>query len=216
MVKESTLQCVDYLIERYPDLKPCREDMKNAVIALCEMYRKGGKLLVCGNGGSASDSEHIVGELMKGFVKKRPIDDNMYAKMKELCPDEADYLKNNLQGALPAVSLMNAVALNSAFANDQAPDLAMAQQVLGLGNPEDILIGISTSGNSANVVYAVQMAKVKGMKTIGLLGGKECKLKPLVDIAISAPSPVTYKIQEYHLPIYHMLCIAVENEFFDI
>ena len=130
--------------------------------------------------------------------------------------DEADYLKNNLQGALPAVSLMNAVALNSAFANDQAPDLAMAQQVLGLGNPEDILIGISTSGNSANVVYAVQMAKVKGMKTIGLLGGKECKLKPLVDIAISAPSPVTYKIQEYHLPIYHMLCIAVENEFFDI
>ena len=129
---------------------------------------------------------------------------------------DPDYLKNNLQGALPAVSLMNAVALNSAFANDQAPDLAMAQQVLGLGNPEDILIGISTSGNSANVVYAVQMAKVKGMKTIGLLGGKECKLKPLVDIAISAPSPVTYKIQEYHLPIYHMLCIAVENEFFDI
>lgn len=216
MVKESTLQAVDYLIERYPALEVCREDMKNAVIMLCEMYRKGGKLLVCGNGGSASDSEHIVGELMKGFVKKRPIDDEMYNKMKAVCPDEADYLKNNLQGALPAVSLMNAVALNSAFANDQAPDLAMAQQVLGLGNPEDVLIGISTSGNSANVIYAVQMAKVKGMKTIGLLGGKECKLKPLVDVAISAPSPTTYKIQEYHLPIYHMLCIAVENEFFDV
>lgn len=215
MVKESTMNAVSDLIERYPALEVCRQSLEEAVIMLCDMYRKGGKLLVCGNGGSASDSEHIVGELMKGFVKKRPIDDEMYAKMKEICPDEADYLRDNLQGALPAVSLMNAVALNSAFANDQAPDLAMAQQVLGLGNEGDVLLGISTSGNSANVVYAVQMAKVKGVKTIGLLGGKECKLRPLVDVAICAPSPTTFKIQEYHLPIYHMLCIAVENEFFD-
>jgi D-sedoheptulose 7-phosphate isomerase len=110
---------------------------------------------------------------------------------------------------------MNAVALNSAFANDQAPDLAMAQQVLGLGKAEDILIGISTSGNSANVIYAVQMARVKGIKTIGLIGNRECRLKDLCDIAICVPETETYKIQELHLPVYHMLCMAVENEFFD-
>lgn len=215
MVKESTMNAVNDLIQRYPALEVCRQSLEAAVVMLCEMYRSGGKLLVCGNGGSAADSEHIVGELMKGFVKKRPISDELYTKMQEICPDEADYFKKNLQGALPAVSLMSPLAINTAFSNDQAPDLAMAQQVLGLGNVGDVLLGISTSGNSANVVYAVQMAKVKGMKTIGLIGGKDCKMKSLVDVAICAPSPVTFKIQEYHLPIYHMLCIAVENEFFD-
>ena len=216
MIKESTKQAVYELIRRYPALSVCESDLLAAVEVICDSYRAGNKLIACGNGGSASDAEHIVGELMKGFLLPRKLGKDMEAKMREVCPEEADYFMENLQGALPAMSMVNQVALNTAFANDQAPDLAMAQQVLGLGNPEDILIGISTSGNSANVVYAVQMAKVKGMKTIGLLGGKECKLKPLVDIAISAPSPVTYKIQEYHLPIYHMLCIAVENEFFDI
>jgi len=213
-MKETTLSKVDALIDRYPMLDACRTALAEAVKAICESYKQGGKLLVCGNGGSASDAEHIVGELMKGFILKRPIENELYEKMKQVCPNEAAYLRDNLQGALPAISLMNAVALNSAFANDQAPDLAMAQQVLGLGNPEDVLIGISTSGNSANVIYAVQMAKVKGMKTIGLLGGRECKLKDLCDIAICVPEKETYKIQELHLPVYHMLCMAVENEFF--
>ena len=149
-MKDTTLAKIDNLIERYPALSVCRQSITEAVEALCTTYKNGGKVIVCGNGGSASDSEHIVGELMKGFVKKRPITDELYEKMKAVCPNEADYLRDNLQEALPAISLMNAVALNSAFANDQAPDLAMAQQVLGLGRPEDILIGISTSGNSAN------------------------------------------------------------------
>ena len=215
MIKKNTEDIINELIERYPSLEVCRQSLNDAIVMISNMYSNGGKLLICGNGGSAADSEHIVGELMKGFVKKRPIDHNMCVKMKDICPNEAEYLSKNLQGALPAISLMNAVALNSAFANDQAPDLSMAQQVLGLGNEGDILIGISTSGNSSNVIYAVQMAKVKGMKTIGLLGGKECKLKSLVDVAICTPSDVTYKIQEYHLPIYHMICIAIENEFFN-
>ena len=214
-MKETTLAKVEDLIARYPILKVCRDSLSEAVNAICDTYSNGGKLLVCGNGGSASDAEHIVGELMKGFVLKRPIGDDLYVKMKAVCPDEAEYLRDNLQGALPAVSLMNAVALNSAFANDQAPDLAMAQQVLGLGQSADILVGISTSGNSANVIYAVQMARVKGIKTIGLLGGRECRLKSLCDISICVPEMETYKIQELHLPVYHMLCMAVENEFFD-
>ncbi len=214
-MKETTLKMIDDLMKRYPALDVCRESIKQAVDTICESYRNDGKLLACGNGGSASDAEHIVGELMKGFILKRPIDDALYERMKAICPNEADYLHDNLQGALPTVSLMNAVALNSAFANDQAPDLAMAQQVLGLGNPQDVLVGISTSGNSANVIYAVQMAKVKGIKTIGLLGGRECKLKSLCDIAICVPEQETYKIQELHLPVYHLLCMAVENEFYD-
>ncbi len=214
-MKETTFSKVDDLIARYPALAVCEDSLRDAVKALCDSYHQGGKLLVCGNGGSASDAEHIVGELMKGFILKRPIDDSLYEKMKKICPTEADYLRDNLQGALPAVSLMNAVALNSAFANDQAPDLAMAQQVLGLGKAEDVLIGISTSGNSANVIYAVQMARVKGIKTIGLIGNRECRLKDLCDIAICVPETETYKIQELHLPVYHMLCMAVENEFFD-
>lgn len=214
-MKDTTMEKIDYLIQRYPQLSGCRESFVAAVEAICETYRNGGKLIICGNGGSASDSEHIVGELMKGFVKKRPISDSLYQKLLQVCPREADYLKENLQGALPAISLMNAVALNSAFANDQAPDLAMAQQVLGLGKPEDLLIGISTSGNSANVIYAIQLAKTLGIKTVGLIGNRQCRMQKLCDIVIAAPEMETYKIQELHLPIYHMLCIAVENEFFD-
>ena len=214
-MKDTTLAKIDNLIERYPALSVCRQSITEAVEALCTTYKNGGKVIVCGNGGSASDSEHIVGELMKGFVKKRPIRDEFYEKLKAVCPNEADYLRDNLQEALPAISLMNAVALNSAFANDQAPDLAMAQQVLGLGRPEDILIGISTSGNSATVIYAVQLAKTLGIKPIGLIGNRQCRMQNLCDIVIAAPELETYKIQEYHLPIYHLLCIAVENEFFE-
>ena len=208
-MKDTTKAKIDYLIERYPALSICRQSLTQAVEAIIESYHQGGKLIVCGNGGSASDSEHIVGELMKGFVKKRPVTDELYAKMQAICPNEADYLRDNLQMPLPAISLM------SAFANDQAPDLAMAQQVLGLARPEDIFIGISTSGNSANVIYAIQMAKTLGTKTIGLIGNRHCRMQNLCDIVIAAPEMETYKIQELHLPIYHMLCIAVENEFFD-
>ncbi len=214
MVKKSTLAAVDTLIVRYPALAVCKAAMTEAVEAICESYRARHKLLVCGNGGSAADAEHIVGELMKGFLLPRKLDEAMYNRMKKICPDEAAYFQENLQGTLPALSLVNQVALNTAFANDQAPDLSFAQQVLGMGDEGDVLLGISTSGNSANVIYAVQMAKVKGVKTIVLTGETGGKLKPLADICICVPDRETFRIQEYHLPIYHMLCIAAENEFF--
>ena len=216
MVKESTRQKVAELIARYPALEVCQKDLEAAVLAICESYRSGHKLIVCGNGGSASDSEHIVGELMKGFLLPRRLDKAMEAKMREICPDEADYFMENLQGALPALSLVNQVSLNSAFANDQAPDLSFAQQLLGMGDEGDVLLAISTSGSSANVIYALQMAKVKGMRTIALTGrsGGKIKSRNLAEVCICVPDDETFRIQELHLPVYHMLCLAAENEFF--
>ncbi|ERL25390.1 hypothetical protein HMPREF1985_00116 [Mitsuokella sp. oral taxon 131 str. W9106] len=216
MVKESTLAAVPALIAHYAPLAACEKDLREAVIALCESYRAGHKLIVCGNGGSASDSEHIVGELMKGFLLPRRLDGRIAEKIRAVCPEEADYFLENLQGTLPALSLVNQVALNTAFANDQAPDLSFAQQILGMGEPGDVLLAISTSGNSKNVLYAIQMAHVRSMKVIALTGrtGGRIAERNLADIAIRVPSDETYRIQEYHLPVYHMLCIAAENEFF--
>lgn len=214
MAKNSTLEKVSDLIERYPALEVCREDLVAAVEAMCECYTAGHKLVVCGNGGSAADAEHIVGELMKGFLLPRRLPQAMYERMQKICPQEADYFQENLQGTLPALSLVDEIGLNTAFANDQAPDLSFAQQLLGMGDEGDVLLAISTSGNSTNVLYAVQMGKVKKMKSIALAGESGGKLHGMADICIRVPSHETYKIQEYHLPIYHMLCIAVENEFF--
>ncbi len=214
IIKEKTISSVDELIARYPALTVCRQDLCAAVELLCECYHAGHKLITCGNGGSASDAEHIVGELMKGFLLPRKLDAGMQKKLEEICPDEAAYFMENLQDALPAISLVNETALNTAFANDQAPDLSFAQQVLGLGNAGDVLLGITTSGNSTNVLYAVQMAKAKGMKTISLTGKQGGKIKGMTDVSICVPEDETYRIQEYHLPVYHMLCIAVEQEFF--
>lgn len=216
MVKASVSQKVDELTERYPALAVCGKELHEAVEMICESYRGGHKLIACGNGGSASDAEHIVGELMKGFLLPRRLDAAMAQKMREVCPEEADYFLENLQGALPALSLVNQVALNTAFANDQAPDLSFAQQILGMGNPGDVLLAISTSGNSKNVLYALQMAKVKGVKTIALTGRSGGKIysRRLADVTIRVPDEETYRIQELHLPVYHMLCIAAEEEFF--
>ncbi|WP_033171121.1 SIS domain-containing protein [Selenomonas sp. ND2010] len=216
MIKESTKQAVYELIRRYPALSVCEADLLAAVEVICDSYRAGHKLIVCGNGGSASDAEHIVGELMKGFLLPRKLGKDMEAKMREVCPDEADYFMENLQGALPAMSMVNQVALNTAFANDQAPDLSFAQQLLGMGDAGDVLVAISTSGNSTNVIYALQMAKVKGVKTVALTGksGGKIKSRSLADVCICVPDDETFRIQELHLPVYHMLCIAAENEFF--
>lgn len=213
-MKQTTWKKIDDLLDRYPVLSACKDDLRAAVEAICESYRSGHKIIACGNGGSASDAEHIVGELMKGFLLPRKLDAAIEAKMRQVCPDEADYFMENLQGTLPAISMVNQVALNTAFANDQAPDLSFAQQLLGMGDEGDVLLGISTSGNSTNVIYAVQMAKVKGVKSIVLTGKKGGKLKPLADICICVPDDETFRIQELHLPVYHMLCIAAENEFF--
>ena len=214
MAKASTLQKVDDLVSRFPALLSCKDSLVSAVETICGSYAGGHKLLACGNGGSAADAEHIVGELMKGFLLPRRLDGRMEACLEEACPEVANYFMENLQGALPAISLVNQVALNTAFANDQAPDLSFAQQVLGMGEAGDVLLAISTSGNSANVVYAVHMARAKGVKSIALTGESGGKLKGLADISICVPERETYRIQEYHLPVYHMLCIAAENEFF--
>lgn len=219
-MKESAYAAVDTLIARYPALEPCGSDIRAAIEALAGSYRAGGKLIVCGNGGSASDAEHIVGELMKGFLLPRHLDEHILAKLHEACdatdPKTVDYFMQNLQGALPAISLPSQLAISTAFSNDQAPDLTFAQQVLGLGRPEDVLLGITTSGNSKNVLYAFRMAKALGLTTIALTGasGGACASGGYADITIKAPEEETYKIQEYHLPIYHTLCIAVEEEFF--
>ena len=219
-MKESTYAAVDTLIARYPALAVCAADVRAAVEALVDSWRAGGKLIVCGNGGSASDAEHIVGELMKGFLLPRHLDEHILTKLHEACdatdPRTVDYFMQNLQGALPAIALPSQLAISTAFSNDQAPDLTFAQQVLGLGKPEDVLLGITTSGNSKNVLYAFRMAKALGLKTIALTGasGGKCVTGGYADITIKAPEEETYKIQEYHLPIYHTLCIAVEEEFF--
>lgn len=214
MLKAETIARVDELISRYPALSRCKDSLDAALNMLCESFRNGHKLLTCGNGGSAADAEHMVGELMKGFLLPRTLGDDLYARMQEICPNEANYFRDNLQGALPAIALVDQIALNTAFANDQAADLSFAQQVLGLGKEGDVLIAITTSGNSANVLYAVQMARVMGVGTIALTGSTGGKVKSLADISICVPENETYRIQEYHLPIYHMLCLALEQEFF--
>lgn len=213
-MRDRTRQKIAELIERYPVLAVCRADIEAAAAALCRTFAAGNKLLVCGNGGSAADAEHIVGELMKGFLKPRRLSSAMGEKLRAAFPETGAYLYENLQGALPSISLVNAVALNTAFANDQAPDLTMAQQVLGLGQAGDALLGISTSGNSVNVLYATQVARVQGLTAIALTGESGGKLKDIADITIRVPARETFKIQEYHLPVYHALCIAAEEEFF--
>lgn len=215
MGNEQHKPAVDVLIERYPALASVRSSVADAARTIVDCYRAGGKILTCGNGGSAADAEHIVGELMKGFLKKRPIEGELAARIRRAAPQHADYLVANLQVPLRAISLVNSVSLGTAFANDQAPDLVFAQQVLGLADAGDVLIAISTSGNSANVVYAVETAKAQGCKTIALTGVGGGKLKALADITIEAPDTETYRIQEYHLPIYHALCIAAEEVFFE-
>ena len=192
------------LIERYPQLNNCAKDIENALFLMIDTYKNGGKILVCGNGGSSADADHIVGELMKGFLKTRKVTD---ARI----PQE---LREKLQGALPAISLSAHTSLMTATINDNDADMVFAQQVYGYAKDNDLLIAISTSGNSKNVLNAVKVAKSLGVKTIALTGETGGELKQLADVTICAPSTETYKIQEYHLPIYHYLCAKVEEEIF--
>ena len=202
------------LIERYPTLASCREDIEAAKNAIIDCYKKGGKLLLAGNGGSAADSEHIVGELMKGFLLKRPIPDSKREDMKARCPEIASSVLDKLQMGLPAISLTSINALNSAFANDVDPELMFAQSVFALGKAEDVLIAISTSGNAKNVAEAARVARAIGMKVIALTGRDGGALKKLSNVCVIAPECETFKIQELHLPIYHYICAAVEKNFF--
>ena len=193
------------LFERYRELEVCRKDIENALELMIDTYKKGGKILICGNGGSASDSEHIVGDLLKGFMLKRPVTD-------ERIPE---HLRKGLQGALPAISLPSQCAVLSAFINDVEPEMMYAQLVYGYAKEEDLLIGLSTSGNSKNVVNAIEVAKCMGTKTLSLTGKADSRMSELSDITIKVPETETYKVQEYHLPVYHYLCTEVEKTFFE-
>ncbi len=206
---------VESMIERYPSLSAVEKDVRQAIEVICTCYAEGGKLLVCGNGGSCSDADHIVGELMKGFLKKRPLDEETKDLLVQIGGEKGKALADKLQYGLPAINLMSHTALGSAFLNDVDGSMLYAQQVMGYGAKGDVLIGISTSGNAENVYYAGLAAKALEMKTIGLTGQTGGRMKELFDICICAPETETYKVQELHLPIYHTLCAAVEDEFFE-
>ena len=205
---------IDLLVKRYPLLEVCKDDIINAYLVLEECYENGGKLLVAGNGGSAADAEHIVGELMKGFKLPRKPSDEFAKKLKEVDEELGAILAENLQGALPAIALDGHPALTTAYMNDCEPLLCFAQQVNGFGNKNDVFLGISTSGNSKNILFAATVAKSKGMKVIGLAGQKDSKLAQSADVCVKVPETETYMIQELHLPVYHCWCLMLEDRFF--
>jgi D-sedoheptulose 7-phosphate isomerase len=207
-------EIINDLYHRYPALISCKQDIEQAIQEILNCYGNKGKLLICGNGGSCSDADHIVGELMKSFEKKRPLEKEFEEGLKEVSADRGTYIAGKLQNALPAISLNAHSALYSAISNDIDGDLVFAQQIVGYGNPGDVLIAITTSGNSRNVVDAAITAKTKGLKVIGLIGKTGGKLKEFCDVCICVPSSSTPEVQEFHLPVYHTICKVVENEFF--
>lgn len=205
MIKNSK-EIYSDLLERYSVLEACKDEIYIAYKMMRECYCSGGKVLVCGNGGSAADADHIVGELMKGFLLKRTIDTPAVNGDNEII--------SHLQGPLPAVSLNAHSALLSAFSNDLEFDYAYAQQVYGLGNKGDVLIALSTSGNSASVVNAVRAAGAKGVISVGITGNKDSLMSEKCDVCIKLPETETFKIQELTLPVYHCLCAMLEADFF--
>lgn len=205
---------IEDLIKRYPKLEIVSESILQAYKLLEEGYKGGGKLLVAGNGGSASDAEHIVGELMKGFVLSRKIDDELRSSLIEADEIIGTELAEGLQGALPAIALCGHNSLSTAILNDINGTIGFAQQLHGYGRQGDVFLGISTSGNSKNILQAAVVAKAKGIKVIGLTGESGGKLLDYADVIIKIPEKETHKIQELHLPVYHCLCIMLEERFF--
>lgn len=199
-------------LKKYPQLAPCRSEIETARTALIDAYRQGKKTLVCGNGGSAADSEHIVGELMKGFEKRRPLSASDRLLLKDL--PHGEELASKLQTPLRAISLVSQSGVISAFANDVDPALVYAQQVWGYGDEGDILIALSTSGNSNNIIYAAEAAKARGLKTLSITGSKDSPLSALCDISLRLPAQSPKDVQELTLPVYHFLCLSVEDRFF--
>ena len=208
------MEYLEELLQRYPVLAPCRGDIESALRALTDCFTAGGKLLVCGNGGSAADSDHIVAELMKGFRRLRPLPEDLRRRLCAVDPTLGSVLAAKLQGALPTINITTLSAVSSAFANDVSAELAYAQAVNGYGKQGDILLGISTSGNAANVRSALCVARARGMKTIGLTGKGGGKMADLCDIIIRVPAARTFEIQELHLPVYHCICATLEAHFF--
>ena len=207
---------LDLLIRRYSILSVCREDIAKAYDILETCFAGGNKLLVAGNGGSCADAEHIVGELMKGFKLPRRSTEELAEKLRAVDPVRGEELAEKLQGGLPAIALSGHQGLNTAYINDVENGglLMYAQQVNGYGKAGDVFLGISTSGNSKNVMYAAVVARAKGMKVLGLTGSKGGQLAEIADVAIKVPETETYMIQELHLPVYHALCLMLEEKFF--
>ena len=205
---------LDELIMRYPQLKACETDIISAREMMLDTYHCGGKILVCGNGGSCADSDHIVGELMKGFLLTRKMSDESAGKFRERLGEDAEEFIEKLQCAIPAISLPAQIAVLSAYANDVDAELMYAQLVFGYAREGDMLITLSTSGNSKNAVAAAKVAKALGVKTLALTGEKESKLSEICDCTVRVPERETFKIQEMHLPVYHYLCAALEKTLF--
>jgi len=207
-------QCLDELIVRYPALSVIKNDIKKAYEMISETFLNGGTLFVCGNGGSASDAEHIVGELMKEFVLKRKASDDFIKKMFSKFGEDGEFIASKMQKGLRTISLNGHPSLSTAFLNDAEPSLIFAQQLFVMAEKGDALLGLSTSGNSKNVLNCMKVASVMGVKTIAMTGMSGGKCIEIADCCIRAPEKETYKIQEYHLPIYHNLCIMLEERFF--
>lgn len=210
---------LDTLLQNHPALSDCQNAIEAARDLLVDTFRTGHKLLLCGNGGSCADCDHITGELLKGFLSRRPLSDDDRAAIAAALPDgdsdpDLALLSDKLQGGFPAISIPAQTALVSAFCNDVDASLVYAQSVWALGSPGDTLLCLSTSGNSRNVVLAAKAARAGGMKTVALTGERDSALSALCDVTIKAPARETYRVQEYHLPIYHYLCAEIEAEFF--
>jgi D-sedoheptulose 7-phosphate isomerase len=210
----NNMEHLNQLIDRYPLLINEKNDISAAFEIIKESYKNGGKLLIAGNGGSASDAEHIAGELMKTFSKKRKLPDSFITDIEKVDSQIAQYLIPRLQPGLPAIALSGHASLNTACINDIDGNITFAQQVYGYGKKEDVLLGITTSGNSKNVLYACAVAKAKNLKIIALTGKGGGKIKHYADVCICVPETETYKIQELHLPVYHILCMMLEDYFF--
>ncbi|MDR2717108.1 MAG: SIS domain-containing protein [Treponema sp.] len=202
------------LIERYPSLESVKSNISASFDIIAHSYANGGKLLIAGNGGSASDAEHIAGELMKTFAKQRNLPDSFITDIKKVDSEIAEYLIPRLQPGLPAIALSGHASLSTACINDIDGNITFAQQVYGYGKEGDVLLAISTSGNSKNVLYAAAVARVKKLRIIALTGEGGGKLKQYADVCICVPETETWKIQELHLPVYHCLCQMLENRFF--
>lgn len=214
-MKDTTAEKITNLVLRYECLGDQKDNILNAVQILIDSFNSNGKLLLCGNGGSAADCNHIVGILMKSFKKKRVIDSSLKRKLKNIDVASGEYLSHTLQQGLPSISLSAHTGYMTAFSNDSSAMAVFANQVLTYGVKGDVLWCLSTSGESKNVIMSAMVAKAKGLKVIALVGKNTCELEKYADITIHAPAVEKYEVQEYHLPIYNAICLALEEEFFD-
>lgn len=214
MLNNNLQKHIDLLMARYPVLETCKDDIIESYLIMEESYAHGGKLLIAGNGGSAADSEHIAGELMKRFKTPRPVSAEFAKKLKEVDRERGAMLAQNLECGLMAIPLVAHEALSTAYINDVDGLGVFAQQLFGYGREGDVFLGISTSGNSRNVMNATVVARASGIKVIGLTGAKGGELAQVADVAVKVPEIETYMIQELHLPVYHCWCLMLENRFF--